>query len=391
MFNLSLKITILKILGAGVLFLVIYTLSKKMPLHEYGIYETLIRISLLISTFSIFGSSVLITRAKSFYTAKKLFLKTFPTILSINGILVIISILVVYLFVEEYVGGIIIILSGLLYTTYKSRGALSLKKKKYFISILSDDVLFNVLMAILLSIILFMNVTLKLFTVSIIVFVSRALTLLILNMNFKLRSLRVKQGISLLKESATLFKQTFAQKLVNNLPVIMCPLLFSGNDLGIFALSVRLSGIYLIALSGFIVFITPNISEKISQDNFIASINTALKMFALIAVCILAINIIFSNYIVAIWEDFEGYIYIYLIILVGHLVNFAVGFSGVILNQSGLEKKHLSVNLLSLLLLLTTFIISYIFESFLVYVMLISSIMIIENILKLRYLKDSLK
>jgi O-antigen/teichoic acid export membrane protein len=391
MLNLNIKITILKFIGAGFLFLAIFILSKKMSLYDYGIYETVVRISLLISTFSIFGSSVLITRAKSYYSAKKIFLNTFPTILIINIILIIISISIIYFFVDDYISGIVIILSGLFYTAYKLIGTLYLKKKKYFVSILSDDILFNTLLALSLLFLLFVKVKLTLFSVSLTALICRSLTFFILNSNLKTRSLKLKKSISLFKESTTLFKQSFSQKLVNNLPVIMCPFLFSGDEIGILALSIRFSGIYLIAISGFIVFITPNISEKITEENFIKMIKRSLTIFSITAFFIFLINLYLSNYIPIIWKEFDGYIHTYLIILTGYLVNFSTGISGVLLNQLGLEKKQLKVNILSILLFLFTFILTYVTRSYLIYVISISIIIGVENLLKLKYFNNSLK
>ena len=391
MINLNIKITILKMLGAAFLFLVIYILSKKMSLYDYGIYETLVRGSLLISTFSIFGSSVLITRAKSYYLAKKIFLNTYPTILIINFLLIIVSISIIYFFLDDYISSIILISSGLFYTAYKLIGTLCLKKKKYFVSILSDDTLFNTLLAISLLLLLLVKVKLTLFTVSLAVLTCRSLTFLILNSKLKTTPLRLKKSISLLKKSTALFKQSFSQKLVNNLPVVMSPFLFSGNEIGILALSIRFSGIYLIAISGFIVFITPNISEKITQKKFIKMIKKSLSIFSITALFIFLVNIFLSKYITTIWKDFDGYIHIYFIILTGYLVSFSTGISGVLLNQLGLEKKQLKVNIISLTILLFTFIFTYFSRSFLIYAILVSIIIGFENLLKLKYFNDSLK
>ena len=46
-----------------------------MSFYEYGIYETVVRITLLISIFSLYGIPVLITRAKNLYSSKKNFFK----------------------------------------------------------------------------------------------------------------------------------------------------------------------------------------------------------------------------------------------------------------------------------------------------------------------------
>lgn len=390
MIKLNLKIFILKILGSFFLFASIYILSKKMSLYDYGIYETVVRISLLISIFSLYGIPVLITRAKSFHSAKKIYLSTFSTILIINLILVIVSILIIYIFGEDYNSIILIILSGFLYTIYKIRGTVSLKKKKYFVSILSDDTLFNTFLAFSLLFLLFVKVKLTLFSVSLIVLTCRSLTFLILNFDFKIKIIKVKNNISLFKDSTTIFTQSFSQKLVNNLPIILCPFLFSGNEPGIFALSVRLSGIYLILLSGFNIYITPNISEQIIHKKFKTTIIKSIVLFSVIALLIFAINLIFSEYLETIWEEFNNNTHIYIIILAGYLVNLSTGSVGVLLNQVGLEKKQLKINLLSLILLLPVFTITYFYQSLLFYSISISLIIATENILKFKYIRSSL-
>lgn len=390
MIKLNLQITLLKIFGSAFLFLAIYILSKKMSFYEYGIYETVVRITLLISIFSLYGIPVLITRAKNLYSSKKIFLSTLSTVFTINAILILISISIIYFFANNYVSVIPIIISGLFYAIYKMSGNLSLKNKKYFVSILSDDSLFNILLAIFLMISLIINLKLTLLSVSVIVLICRIITFFILNSSFKIKILKLKNKFSYFKESTTIFKQSFSQKLVNNLPVVMCPFLFSGDETGIFALSTRLSLIYMILLSGFNIYITPNISEKINQKKFKNIILKSVLFFSLLGFLIFIFNLFFSKYLEFIWDEFKNYSHIYVIILAGYLVNLSTGSAGVILNHIGLENKHLKVNLISLSLLLFSFIVTYFSKSLLFFSISVSLIVATENILKFKYIKPSL-
>ncbi|WP_299061915.1 oligosaccharide flippase family protein [uncultured Polaribacter sp.] len=388
MIKSNIKILLLKFSGSLFLFLITILISKNISLEEFGTYEVLVRISLLISTISVFGLPALINRTKSFYEAKKIFVSGIQTVITIDLIISIFSCLIIYIYQENLKFGLLIIFGSFFYPLYRLIGALYLKNKKYTKSILTDDVLFYLILYSLLLLVIAVSNKINIFEISLFVLISRLVVFLYFYPIKKLFFFKIKINIKLLQKSFLLFLQSFLQKALNNLPVILCGFLFTQQEAGVYALSVRLSSIYLIVLSSFNYYITPKISENLNNSRFKIMLKKGLLLFLVFSILIFTVNLFLSNIITSIWPEMKGeFLTIYFVVLLGYLVNLSTGSVGVILNMTGNEKKHLKVNLFSLILIIISFISSLFYNSFLYFTIFISLIMGLENILKLLYVR----
>jgi O-antigen/teichoic acid export membrane protein len=392
MIKTNLRILLAKISGSVFMFLATIILSKQLTLTNYGTYEVLIRISLLVSTISLFGIPTLINRTKTYFEAKKIFNRALPTIISLNLIFTGFTCLVIFIFKEDFRSGLLIILAGIMFPLYRIIGALYLKKKIYIKAVLSDDVLFHFIFCISLFVLLYFYQELNLFNVSLLVLISRIASFLYFKSGINLKRFKPNIELALLKSSSSLFTQTIVQKLINNLPIILCGILFTKEETGVFALSVRLSSIYLILLGGFNVFITPRISENMHSNKFKIFIRKAILLFFIFSTVVFIINVLFSNYIALLWDEIQGdNLMIYLIILFGYLINLSTGSVGLLLNMNGLEKKHLQVNLVSVALILLSSFLVFFHHSIIYFAISISLIIGLENVLKLIAIRKILK
>lgn len=375
-------IFILRLIGLASIFFTSILLSKNLSIENYGNFEIFIRIGLIISTISTFGFGQKINRNEFIEDAISDYRKSLPWTVVINISLILILALSYYIISGEITLEFAIIIASLFYSLCSLSANLYLKKRNYALSLLSDDSLHNFCFLIAVFIV-FSFWRLNLFNVSIIYFLSRFLMFILFGLKSKIKFHFSK---NLLKDSKEFLLQNLLQKLSNNLPLILSGIIFANTlSVGIFALAIRLSSVYLIVLSVYNIYITPIISEEIQNSKLVfkRKFNKVSLILFSFSISVFLININFSKYLTYFWDEFDNQnIYIYLIVLAGYLVNLSTSSVGVILNMSGNAKFHIRINLIIILLQLITAIMAIFHQSFITYISLMSFFLASENIIK---------
>ena len=153
MISAPIRIFLTRIIGAISIFTTSIVLSKSLTIEEYGRFEVLLKISLLISAFSIFGFTETINLSRNNSEASLKKNQAIKWVLLFNVCTLIIYFIINLLFNKNISLENVIIGSSIFYSIYRILGSYLQKQKKYILTVLSDDGLNNILFIVFVSVV----------------------------------------------------------------------------------------------------------------------------------------------------------------------------------------------------------------------------------------------